>query len=75
MNAKGKKLEPPLYLDMDFEEALSRFVAADPKEVDESVERSKTRRPPRDEPPRRPARQKQRGKSSKGGLTPPTDDK
>ena len=51
---KGDKLEPPLRLDMSFGEALSRFVATVPKEVDESIERSKTKRPPQDETPRRP---------------------
>lgn len=43
-----RKMEPPLRLDMDFGEALSRFVATDPKEVNESVQRSKTKRPPGD---------------------------
>jgi hypothetical protein len=58
MTNKGKKLEPPLRLDMHFGEALSRFVATDPKEVEGSVDRSKTKKPPQDGPPRRPARQK-----------------
>ncbi len=57
MTNKGKKLEPPLRLDIDFTEALSRFVATDSKEVEDSVERSKTKKPPRDGPPRRRARQ------------------
>lgn len=51
-----RKLEPPLRLDLDFGEALERFVQTKPKEVAESVERSKTKRPPQDEFPRRPER-------------------
>lgn len=50
---KGRKLEPPLRLDMPFEEALSRFVATKPEEIDESIERAKTKRPPRAEAMRR----------------------
>jgi hypothetical protein len=46
MTNEGKKLEPPLKLDMSFGEALSRFVATKPKEVDESIERSKQKKPP-----------------------------
>jgi len=53
---KGAKLEPPLKLDMSFGEALSRFVATKPEEVAESVERSKTKKPPQDAAPRRPER-------------------
>ena len=61
-----RKLEPPLKLDMDFGEAMERFARADPKEVAESVERSKQKRPPQDEPPRRPARrQRDRPSSSR----------
>jgi hypothetical protein len=37
----GKKLEKPLYLDMDFGEALTRFTRTDPKEVEESMRRAK----------------------------------
>ncbi len=51
-----RKTEPPLKLDMDFGEALERFVRAKPKEVVESVERSKTKKPPGDDVPRRPER-------------------
>jgi hypothetical protein len=43
---------------MSFEEALGRFVQTSPKEVDESVERSKTRKPPQDATPRRPRKSK-----------------
>ena len=55
---RGAKLDPPLRLDMDFAEALNRFVATDPKEVDESIERAKVKRPPQDGAPRRPRRSK-----------------
>lgn len=57
-NKKGTKLDPPLRLDIDFAEALNRFVATVPKEVDESIERSKTKRPPQDVTPRRSPRTK-----------------
>jgi hypothetical protein len=53
-------MEPPLKLDMSFDEALSRFVATKPEEVDESIERSKAKKPPQDKPPRRPRRPKAR---------------
>jgi hypothetical protein len=45
MTNEGKKLEPPLKLDMSFDEALRRFVRAKPKEVEESIERSKQKKP------------------------------
>ena len=54
MTRIGQKPEPPLKLDMDFGEALSRFVATKPSEVEDSIERSKTKKPPQDSPPRRP---------------------
>lgn len=48
----GKKYEPRLYLDMDFEEALERFGTTDPKEVKELMKRAKEKKPPGpDEPP------------------------
>jgi hypothetical protein len=50
------KLEPPLKRDFAFGEALSRFVATIPKEVDASIERSKTGKPPGDGTSRRPGR-------------------
>ena len=55
-----RKLEPPLKLDLSFDEAMSRFVATKPEHVDESIERSKAKKPPQDEPPRRPGRPKRR---------------
>ena len=30
----GKRHEPPLYIDMVFDEALERYVGTDPKEVE-----------------------------------------
>ena len=51
-------MESPLKLDLSFGEALSRFVATKPEEVEESIERSKSKKPPQDAPPRRPARSK-----------------
>lgn len=35
MTKGPKKLERPLFIDMDFGEALQRFAQTDPKEVDE----------------------------------------
>jgi len=49
-------MEPPLKLDMSFGEALGRFVATKPSEVDESIERAKQKKPPGDEPRRRERR-------------------
>ena len=48
-----RKLEPPLFLDMGFEEALARFAKTDPREIDESVDRSKKKKPPGDKTTRR----------------------
>ncbi len=53
-----RKTEPPLKLDMDFGEALKRFTRTKPGEVAESVERSKTKKPPGDESPKRSAHKK-----------------
>jgi hypothetical protein len=59
MSADDKrKLEPPLRLDMSFGEALERFVRTKPADVDESVARAKTKKPPQDATPRRPPRVK-----------------
>jgi hypothetical protein len=51
-----RKLERPLKLDLSFDDALSRFVVTKPEQVDESIERSKTKKPPQNEPLRRPER-------------------
>jgi hypothetical protein len=55
-----RKLESPLKIDLSFGEALSRFVATTPKEVEISIKKSKAKKPPQDEPPRRPERPKRR---------------
>lgn len=54
MSADKRKTEPPFRLDMDFEEALKRFLQTSPSEVNESVERAKQKKPPGDDVPRRP---------------------
>ncbi len=51
MTNKGKKLEPPLKLDMGFGEALERFTIAKPTEVDHLIAKSKMKKPPKDKPP------------------------
>ncbi len=53
-----RKHEPPLKLDMDFGEALERFTRTKPGEVAESVERSKTKKPPEEGIPWRQGRVK-----------------
>lgn len=73
MTNKDKKLEPPLKLEMSFSEALSRFVATKPEHVEESVERSKTRKPPQDEAPRRPTRSKREPGGRSRKPPPPGD--
>jgi len=40
----GKKYEPPLHLDMDFEEALERFGGTNKKEVDKLLRRTKRKK-------------------------------
>lgn len=45
MTEEKKTLEPPLFLDMDFGEALARFVQTDPKEVQDSIARAKQKKP------------------------------
>lgn len=43
---KNRESETRFTLDIDFEEALERFVQTDPKEVAESIEKSKKKKPP-----------------------------
>lgn len=69
----GKKTEPPFGLAMDFGEALSRFVATKPKEVVDSIERSKAKKPPQDAAPRRPARLEREGPPSGRNRRPSGD--
>lgn len=58
MTNKGRKIEPPLKLDLSFGEALSRFAATKPEQVDESIKRAKAKKPPQEASLRRPARSK-----------------
>lgn len=44
MTKRPKSYEPPLHLDMDFEEAIKRFVKTDKKEADELGKRSKSKK-------------------------------
>lgn len=49
---KGRKLEPPLYLDLPTDEALARFIQTDPSEVKPAPgQKAKIARPP---PKRKP---------------------
>ena len=43
---KGRKHEPPLYIDMDFGEAAERFSGVDPREVEANIAKSKMKKPP-----------------------------
>jgi hypothetical protein len=59
MTDEKRKMEPPLFLDMDFGEALERFARIRPDEVNESVERSKEKKkPPGEKPARRSSRKR-----------------
>ena len=49
MTKSSKNYEPPLHLDMDFEEALERFAKTNKKEADRLVERGKKKKPPEPE--------------------------
>ncbi len=51
MTGERKTQEPKLVLDMDFGEALERFVRTKPSEVAENVVRSKQKKPPDDAGP------------------------
>lgn len=48
MSDEKRKTEPPLFLDMDFGEALARFTRVKPEDVSESIERSKQKKKPGD---------------------------
>lgn len=43
---KSTPPEPPLGLDMPFDEALKRFIGTDPREVEAGVARAKKKKPP-----------------------------
>lgn len=51
---KGVKHPSPFRLKLDPDEALGRFIRTDPKEVDELVARSKTKKPPGGKRKRKP---------------------
>jgi hypothetical protein len=44
--AKGRKYDERLHIDMPFEEALERYVGADPTEMRDNIKKSKKKRPP-----------------------------
>ncbi|MEZ5881144.1 MAG: hypothetical protein R3D35_10850 [Nitratireductor sp.] len=44
MTKRPKNYEPPLHLDMDFDEALRRFAQTDKKEADELSERTRKKK-------------------------------
>lgn len=71
MTRKGKKLEPKLFLDMDFEEALGRFAQTDQKEVEASIKRAKKKKPPGDEAPGGQDRNKKVGRREGRSRQPP----
>jgi hypothetical protein len=43
---KGAKHQPPLKLDMGFDEALERFARTKPSEVEAAIDQSKKAKPP-----------------------------
>jgi hypothetical protein len=52
---KGKKHPSPFKLKLGFDEALERFIRTDPKEVEENIRRSKTKKPPGSKRKRKPS--------------------
>ena len=58
MTNARKKLEPPLKLDMSFENALGRFAHTDPTEDEDSIKRSKQKQLPEIDDPGEPERSK-----------------
>ena len=56
MTGERRKAQPRFGLDMDFGEALERFLRTDPSDVAESIERAKEKKPPEDGVPRRQAK-------------------
>jgi hypothetical protein len=52
---KGKKHPSPFKLKVGFDEALERFIRTDPKEVEENIKRSKTKKPPGSKRKRKPS--------------------
>ena len=74
MSDDKRKTEPPFGLAIGFGEALRRLAKTDPKEVAESIERSKQKRPPGNEPPRRSGRKHDVSSSPAGGQRKPEGD-
>lgn len=60
------KREKPLFIDIDFDEALRRFAQTDKKEVDESIGRAKEKKPPGPDAPTTKPRQKATPSSRNG---------
>lgn len=58
--AKGKKHPSPFRIEMAFDEALERFAAVKPKELEAVINRSKTKKPPGEKAPRRVIAKKKR---------------
>ena len=50
MIKKKRVTEPQFGLDMPFDEALGRFIQTDAKEVEESIRRSRKKKPPGGKP-------------------------
>lgn len=53
LTEKRTKPEPPLYLDVGFDEALTCFSRTDPKQVQEGENRAKQKKKPGDNAARR----------------------
>ena len=74
MSAGDQRIEPPFGLDMDFGEALERFLGTRPNEVEESVERAEQKKPPLRQA--RPERAKQTARlyvANRAGPVPTAD--
>jgi hypothetical protein len=52
---KGVKHPSPFKIKMGFDEALERFIRTKPSEVEESIKRSKTKKPPGGKRKRKPS--------------------
>ncbi|MEF2547216.1 hypothetical protein VQ045_08600 [Aurantimonas sp. E1-2-R+4] len=64
-----KKYEPPLYLDMGFDEAMRRFAQTDKNEADKLGNRGKQKKPPGSETPT--AKTRRKATPSSGTKGPP----
>lgn len=61
-----RKTEPPLYINMDFGEALGRFAQTKPAEVEELVKRAKQAKAAEAAKKAAPAKPKRRPRASEG---------